>query len=114
MIRFSLSVATFLFLLLISCNDDQKVSAPLSEDEMVNTLIQIHLNEAKAINTFLPVDSQRLYYKILEDSMWYKLQTTRVLYDSSYKMYARHAYALDKIYTRVIDSLSLREALRKL
>ena len=101
--------------LLISCNgDSNKPDQILSEDKMVNILIKIHLTEAKISNSLYPSDSALIYYKSMEDSIYHKMGIPKKDYTESYIYYMRNIEQMDRIYSRVIDSLSLREALRNI
>lgn len=97
---------------LISCSKNE--SAKLSKDEMVDIIIRIHLAEAKVSNSYLPSDSALMYYKTMEDSIFGKYNTTKKVYDSSYVYYMKNIEEMDIIYSRVVDSLSLKESLKKI
>lgn len=86
----------------------------LEENKMVSILTRIHIAEAKVSTSYLPTDSALSYYKVLEDTIFKNYGTSRKQYQESYKFYIKNPELIDKVYTRVVDSLSLREAIKKL
>lgn len=100
-------------LILISCSNAEENQVPenvLNQDQMTKLLIQIHIVESKTISGGLPLDTAlvmyKTYYKRIMDS--YKLDTATV--NRSFKYYSQHPEATNKIYERVVDSLSLRNS----
>lgn len=85
----------------------------LTPDQMTNALIQVHLCEAKVGHSFYSGDSSKLYYASLEKEAFSKLGITNVQYAQSHAFYTAHLVEFDDIYTRVVDSLSLRQQLKK-
>ena len=109
-----ISVALALVLILLSCSSDSVPEGILPEDKMVKLLIKIHIAEAKIATSYLPGDSSIRQYKVFEDSAFKSEGTDKATYENSYKYYGANPERLDKIYSIVVDSLSLREALRKI
>ena len=111
---FKLIFLSILLFLSSSCHKDAATQDLLSEDQMVHILIRIHLSEAKTSNSMLPSDSALIYYKSMEDSVFAKMGISKKSYTDSYVYYMKNIDQMDQIYSRVIDSLSLREALRNI
>lgn len=103
--------------LLFSCSKfakDKRPEGVMLESKMASVLVDIHLAEARA-NVMNPhLDSARFYFAVYKDSIFKKNQTTKIEFDSSYNYYMRNVALMDKIYMEVIDSLSLRQALKKI
>lgn len=103
------------FLLLFACDKSADVpNGILSQNQMVDILIRIHLSEAKSSNSMLIGDTSRFYYKSLEDSIFIKNKLSKQQYIESYTYCMKNIGLMDNIYSRVIDSLSLREALKNI
>lgn len=104
-----------LSLLFFSCNESPKLDRTgiLTPDQMTSALIEIHLCEGKVSHTFFTGDSAKYYYLSLEKLAFKKLGITKEQYEKSYSFYAKQVEELDNIYTRVVDSLSLREQLKR-
>lgn len=101
--------------LLFSCsNDNRKPDNLIDEQKMSEMLVRIHLAESKSSNSMLPSDSAIFYYKTLEDSIFTKYGVSKEQYIESYMYYMKNVEKMDKIYTRVIDSLSMREVTGKI
>ncbi len=107
-----LLVVTSIFLL-GACTSEDAPSSVLGKDKMVNILMQLHLAEAFVNANYPFSDSSKFVYKSMEDSVLRVQGTDVVTFDSSMAYYQRHAELLDGIYSAVVDSLSLRESVRK-
>ncbi len=81
---------------------------------MTAIMIDIHIAEGKTTLRGLPPDSAKLLFRVYEDSIFKKHKVNRVKFDKSYKYYSTHMDVLDKLYSSVVDSLSLREARDKI
>ncbi len=104
-------------ILFFSCSQFTKNDLPqgvLPESKMVPILVDIHLAEARA-NVMNPhLDSARLYFAVYKDSIFKKNNVTKIEFDSSYSYYMHNIALMDKIYMTVVDSLSLRQGLKKI
>lgn len=103
----------FLFILLISsCSKKENIPSNLiDETKMTNILIQLQLVEAKSNLLYSLPDSSQAMYKHLELSLLKSNKITKADFDSSYSYYCKNPAILEKIYSKVVDSLSLREGL---
>lgn len=102
-----------LFLLLISaagCDPDAVPSGVLSEDKMVNVLIDIQLTEGKVSALPIPYDSSQVLYSLMEKDIFLKHGVEDSVFVNSMLFYLEDAKKMDRIYSRVIDSLVVRES----
>lgn len=99
----------FSAVLLFSCSSESIPSGILSEDKMVNVLVDIQLTEG--VVSALPVsyDSSQVLYSLLEKDVFEKHGVTDSVFTQSMLYYLEDAAKMDRIYTRVIDSLVVRE-----
>lgn len=76
---------------------------------MVNVLVDVQLTEG--IVSALPVsyDSSQILYTLLEKDIFDKHGVTDSVFTQSMLYYLEDAGKMDRIYTRVIDSLVVRE-----
>lgn len=109
--RHILTLSIFVFSL--SCSDKQPEGV-LSRKDMINVLVRIHLAEAKANNSYLTNDTLKIFYQSLEDSIFKKYNTSKAGFEKSYQYYLQKPKEMDKMYAEVVDSLSLREAIKNI
>ncbi|RYZ27125.1 MAG: DUF4296 domain-containing protein, partial [Sphingobacteriales bacterium] len=83
----------------------------MGKEQMVSALIRIHLLETDLELKQLPADSANAIFKKEEKEILDSLKIDEKQFRNSYDFYIRHPEYLDIIYTTVIDSLSLREAI---
>ena len=110
---------TSLFLALVFLNScsDSKSDAPenlLTQIKMVEILTYIHIAEAKISNKQFQGDSSLMMFQKLQNEIFVKNKVKKEDYDKSYQYYLDNITLLDDIYARVVDSLSLREAIKKI
>lgn len=93
----------------------EKPKTVLSEPEMVALLIDMHIAEARIANLSVRRDSSIYLFEIMEDSLYKKHGIAHdSIYLASYEYYLNNLGEMDKIYSAVVDSLSLRERLSKM
>ncbi|WMJ74801.1 DUF4296 domain-containing protein [Cytophagaceae bacterium ABcell3] len=96
--------------LLAACASPEKPGENiLTEDQMVDILLDIHTKEALVKTQNFPNDSAKAIYRRLEQDVFKKHDISRKQYEESYGFYLRNVKLLDGIYARLVDSLSLRE-----
>jgi hypothetical protein len=95
---------------LFSCNPNRVPAGILSEDEMVNVLIDIQLTEGMVSAIPIPYDSSQVLYSLLEKDVFIKHGVEDSVFMNSLLFYLEDAAKIDKIYARVIDSLVVRES----
>lgn len=106
------NITAFLFsILLVSCDSDEVPSGILSEDQMVNVLIDIQLTEGMVSALPIPYDSSQVLYSLMEKEVFIKHGVQDSVFVNSMLFYLEDAKKMDEIYTRVIDSLVVRETI---
>ena len=104
-------------ILFFSCSQLTKNELPngvLPESKMIPILVGIHLAEARANVMTVHLDSARFYFAIYKDSIYKKNNVTKFEFDSSYRYYMRNVSTMDRIYMAVVDSLGLRQGLKRI
>ncbi len=105
-------------LTIVSCTQESPLDIEpanlISEEKMVDILIDVHITEsALSLKNFSRDSSLRLFAYYKEDI--YKEHTiTETQFRESFDYYARHAKQFDAIYVAVIDSIAVKEATGKL
>ena len=103
-------ILSFCILSLASCSSSNKPTGLLPEDKMVEVLIDIHLTEG--LTSAMPVayDSSRVLYRLLENDVFIKHEVSDSVFTQSMLYYLRDPEEMEQIYSRVVDSLMVREA----
>jgi hypothetical protein len=83
----------------------------MSKQEMVSFLIDLHIIEAKISVARFPNDSVKVIFPQIEEELFAKHNISDSIYFKSYQYYLNDMFAMEEIYTAVVDSLSLRERL---
>lgn len=102
--------ACLLLLLMGGCEENSKPKELLSENEMVNVLIDIHLTEGIASALPIAYDSSQVLYTLLEREVFTKHQVQDSVFTKSLIYYLQDPVIMDRIYARVVDSLVVRES----
>lgn len=104
-------LGSFLFLVFaLSCDSHRAPSGVLSEDEMVNILIDIQLTEGMVGALPISYDSSQVLYSLMEKDIFIKHGVEDSVFVNSMRFYLEDARKMDQIYARVIDSLVVRES----
>nr|WP_262912234.1 DUF4296 domain-containing protein [Algoriphagus sp. AGSA1] len=82
----------------------------LSQDEMVEILIDIHVTEGLASAMPVSYDSSRVLYKLLEKDVFIEHEVSDSLFTQSMIYYLRDPAEMERIYSRVVDSLMVRDS----
>ena len=93
------------------CDPNAGPSGVLSEDKMVNVLIDIQLTEGMVSALPIPYDSSQVLYSLMEKDVFLKHDVLDSVFVNSMLFYLEDAKKMDRIYARVIDSLVVRESL---
>jgi hypothetical protein len=97
--------------LLFAC-DVSKPLGILSEDDMVNLLIDIHITQAELqVRNFGHENSKMIYNRVLQDSIVKKRGWEMEQVQESMDYYLNNIPVYSDIYERVLDSLTLKESL---
>lgn len=105
LVAFLFSIITF------SCDSNRVPSGLLSEDKMVNVLIDIQLTEGMVSALPITYDSSQLLYSLMEKDVFLKHGVEDSVFYHSMIFYLEDAKKIDQIYSRVIDSLVVKESL---
>ena len=81
----------------------------IPEKKMTAILVDIHIAESRIENMGLPYDTGAVYYQQLQQQIFKKHQVAPDKFFKSYDYYVRNVSELDKIYEKVVDSLSVKE-----
>lgn len=104
----------FLCTACLSCKESTTIpEGTLSEAKMADILMRIHIAEARISIKNLPADSSRKYFAYLKNDIMKRAGTDTIIFNKSYHYYAGSVETLDRIYTVVIDSLSMRETMKR-
>ena len=76
---------------------------------MTGILFDLHVAEARIERMGILLDTGAIYYKELQARIFKKHGVTQQAFYKSYDYYLQNVSELDKIYEKVIDSLTLRE-----
>lgn len=104
-------VSACLILFLIGgCEENSKPKDLLSENEVVNVLVDIHLTEGIASSLPVSYDSSQVIYTLLEKEVFIKHHVQDSVFTTSLRYYLQDPAVMDRIYARVVDSLVVRES----
>lgn len=91
------------------CSSNSKPQGLITEDKMVEILIDIHLTEGFVQSLPIPYDSSKRLYPVLEKEIFEKHAVPDSVYIKSLQYYLRDAIFMERVYARTIDSLSVME-----
>jgi len=97
--------------LFYACSQDDPPKGLLSQDKIVEVLVDIHMAEGLASSLPIPFDSSRKIYPILEKEVFLKHDIPDSVFMESFEYYLRDAKVMEEIYSRTIDSLTIKEKL---
>jgi hypothetical protein len=103
------NIFLYICFFILSCGKVQTPPGILEESEMVEILIDIHMAEG-LVSTFpIHYDSSAKLYPFLERRVFEKHNIPDSVFEKSLEYYMKDVRVMDRIYDRVIDSLSVRE-----
>ena len=76
---------------------------------MTSMLVDLHVAEAQVDRMGVVTDTAAMYYKKAQQEIFNKNKVTEKQFYKSYDYYLHNVSEMDKIYAKVIDSLSLKE-----
>lgn len=94
--------------ILFSCGKEEEKDL-LSKDEMAAMLVDFYLREARVKTNTVPEDSAAVIFSHLRKSFAQKHGISNDVIDRSYNYYIARPHELQDVYTRVIDTLALKE-----
>lgn len=105
-------LAFLLFLISFgACDRNSPPPGILSEDELVNVLIDIQLTEGIVSSLPIAYDSSQLLYSLMEKDVFEKHSVQDSVVTKSMLFYLEDAEKMNRIYSRIIDSLSVHESI---
>ena len=110
-------IVVVLFLLaLLSCANEEN-SIPdnvLQPEKLAIVMTDVHLLEAMLSIRHNPMDSSTKLYALYKKDLFKKYLIDDSIYDRSVRYYNTHPQLIDKVYEKIIDSLSLKEEREKM
>jgi hypothetical protein len=97
------------FLSLSSCGKSNAPEGVISEDKMVELMVDIHMAEGYVSSFPIHFDSSRKLYPLFETEVFRKHEIPDSVFLESLIYYMRDTRLMNRIYSRTIDSLSVRE-----
>lgn len=99
-----------LLLIVFSCSDGESVdSSVLTEAQMVKVLTELYLSEQKINRIGLPRDSSEYHFNRLKPVIFKNAGVADSVFKRSFDYYMDRPKSMERIYTAVVDSLSLME-----
>jgi hypothetical protein len=99
-----------LSLLLFYCSSEHAPDNLIPASQMVEIISQLHIYESEISARSLSPDSSKLYFYEYQNQLMQKYQTDTATFNTSFRYYLSKGDPFDKIYSQVVDSLSLKEA----
>lgn len=81
----------------------------ISARKMTSILVDIHVAEARVERLGITTDTAAVHFRKLQQEVYRKHQITEEQFNKSYNYYMHNVSELDKIYEKVVDSLSVNE-----
>lgn len=101
----------FCLIIAAACGDGDEVPAGiLSEDKMTGILIDVYITEAK-LNNYqprLPRDSSEIVFTVMKQDIFDEYNTVDSVFMESMRWYFERPERLERIYSRLTDSLNLQ------
>ncbi|MFC5625323.1 DUF4296 domain-containing protein [Algoriphagus winogradskyi] len=98
----------FFILLIVGCVSETEPEDYLSQDKMVEVLIDIHSTETLVQEMPFSNDSLNALYKLLEKDVFLKHEVSDSVFTRSMLYYLHDVAEMERIYFRVFDSLDVR------
>jgi hypothetical protein len=105
----SVIIASGMFIILLSCGNDNEAKPVLSHDEMVGALAEIYIAEQKVNRLGIPRDSAEREFARFKTTIFKKVGTSDSVFKRSFDYYMDRPKEMEQIYTALVDSLSLLE-----
>lgn len=106
------SFVILVLLLAMACSGKKQSELPanlISEDTMVNILIDIHVAQADVSMRNLAQDSADNLFLIKKRKILQNYHADETRFKESYFYYLEHISQLENMYGRVVDSIGLKE-----
>jgi hypothetical protein len=103
---------------MLSCTSespsDVKPIDLISEDKMVDVMIDMHMTESALSLKNFNRDSSLKLFVFYKDDIYKEHQMTEKQFKDSYEYYSQHSKEFNAMYARIVDSLSVKEVTGKL
>jgi hypothetical protein len=106
------SIAGCIFLSLSGCNQDPK-KPPIEEEKFISIMIDIHLLEARLENLKQLNDTSFFAAGKGYEQIYKNHSVTKEQFRQTFDFYLNHPKQMDKLYEKIVDSLSEMEATAK-
>jgi hypothetical protein len=93
---------------MLGCKKEEKPVGILSESQMINAIIELYIAEERAEAIGIPYDSIKRIFPQFESRVFAKLGVKDSVFKESMNYYMKDPKKLQRVYTAVVDSLSLR------
>lgn len=107
----------FVFIIILtSCVREQKREIPewlVPEDKMIGFLIEMHIVESKMTRLGIKRDSTAQIFAHYQNELFEKYDIVDSNYFKSYNYYLEDVDAMSRMYSIIVDSLSVREQVSK-
>jgi hypothetical protein len=108
--KMNMAATLMLVFFCFSCSEGEKPGQGiLPQDEMVKALTEIYLAEQKINKLALPRDSSEREFERFKHVIFQKINVSDSTFKRSFNYYMDHPIEMEKIYTALVDSLSLME-----
>ena len=98
-----------ILLFVMGCQSRQTVTGILSKEDYTEYLVNVYVAEAKLNTYVITPDSAIKLFQPFDQSLLRKLNTNDSVIQKTHQYYLAHPAELQKIYTAVIDTLTMRE-----
>ena len=97
--------------MVVACSSDRVPEYVMTEEQMINYLIELHITESAVQNLRLKNDSAAVVFRVVEKRLLKEHNISDSTFIKSYNFYLKNPEKLESIYTAVVDSISLRQSL---
>lgn len=104
-----MAVVFTLLAFLLACGAEKKPDEVLEEDAMVRILMDIYITEEKVNRLAFTRDSTEKIFPLFKDRIYRNAKINDSIFVRSMEYYLAHPKKLERVYSAVIDSLTLRE-----
>jgi len=105
-------LAVLLFVASCTEKTEEAPSYVIPRNKMINLMVDLHIVEASISTKNLPYDSAELLYSKFEKEIFKKHHTTDSMYRKSFEYYSANPETFNKMYTVIVDSLTMKESRR--
>jgi hypothetical protein len=97
--------------MVVACSSDRVPESVMTEEQMINYLVELHIAESAVQNLRLKSDSAVVVFSVVEKRLLKEHNITDSTFVKSYNFYLQNPDKLESIYSAVVDTISLRQSL---